>query len=292
MNWDNMKIFLAIANAKGLKKAALRLGIHHTSCARRINSFEKELGVTLFDRLPAGYLLTEAGQELKISAQVIQQEFNGIEQHLLGKDLRIEGDLCLTLPNGFATHLLMPDLHIFMQQYPDINLKINMTYQTKDLASREADVAIRHVDNPPDSLTGKRVAQVYKNAYASQQYLNQHDLIQLPESCCWLGWGDSSKHLSWAMKNKYPKIPVRADMYSDVLQLAAAEIHMGIASLPCFMGDKSEILKRIDNAKPVEPEWIWVLAHKNMYRNARVKVLIDFLAKAFAKHKDTLEGNN
>jgi len=287
-----MKIFLAIANAKGLKKAAIRLGIHHTSCARRINSFEKQLGVTLFDRLPGGYVLTEAGIQLKQSAQVIQQEFNSVEQNLLGKDLRIEGDLCLTLPNGFATHLLMPDLHVFMEQYPDINLKINMTYRTTDLASREADVAIRHVENPPDSLAGKRVARIYKSAYASQQYLDEHDLINAPEHCHWLGWGDSSNHLNWAIKKNYPNIPVRADMYSDVLQLAAAENHMGIASLPCYMGDKSPTLQRLHNAKPVDPEWIWVLAHKNMYRNARVKVLIDFLVHAFDKHKHSLQGSD
>ncbi len=290
MNWDDLKVFLAIAREKGLKKAAHRLGIHHTSCARRIKSLETQLGVTLFDRLPSGYVLTEAGQQLYQSTQIIQQEFNHIERDIQGKDLRIEGDLCLTLPNGFATHLLMPDLEEFMRMYPDINLEVNMTYAVKDLASREADVAIRHVAIPADSLTGKRVGRVYRSAYASAEYLAAHDLLNAPESCHWLGWGDADHHLKWAGKNQYPEVPVRANLYSDVLQLSAIQAHMGIASLPCFMADGVAGIQRIPQVAPVAGDWVWVLAHKNMAKNSRVRALIDFLARAFARHEGKMAG--
>jgi len=146
MNWDDIKVFLAVANTGGLKKAAKSLNVHHSSCSRRINALESDLGIKLFDRLPGGYSLTNGGEELLHSAELIQQGFNSIERDVLGKDLRIEGDLCLTLTNGLATHLLMPDLNEFMNLYPDINLKIIMTYDVRDLASREADVAIRHIN--------------------------------------------------------------------------------------------------------------------------------------------------
>jgi len=290
MNWDDMKVFLAIAKTGGLKKAARALDIHHSSCARRIHSLEDDLGVRLFDRLPGGYALTHGGEALLLSAEQIHREFSTIERDILGKDLRIEGDLCLTLPNGFATHLLMPDIHAFMQQFPKVHLELNMTYTDRDLASREADVAIRHVDNPVDSLTGKRVSRIYRCAYASAEYLCAHDPIKNPESCHWLGWGDAANHLKWAEKKKYPQIPVRGDMYSDVLQLAAIQEHMGIASLPCFIGDNAPGIQRIPKADIVPGEWIWVLAHKDMARNAKVRALIEFLAKAFSVHKNKMEG--
>jgi hypothetical protein len=109
---------------------------------------------------------------------------------VLGKDLRIEGDLCLTLTNGLACHLLMPDLNEFMQRYPDINLKIEMTYGVRD-------------------LTGKRVGRISESAYASKVYLAEHDVLNQPEDCHWLGWGDArtseSKHLKWAGKDQYPR---------------------------------------------------------------------------------------
>jgi len=290
MNWDDVKIFIAIAKTGGLKKAANKLGIHHSSCARRINALENDLAIKLFDRLPSGYTLTHGGDELLRSAQQIEQGFNTIERDILGKDLRIEGDLCLTLSNGFACNLLMPDLNEFMALYPDINLKIVMSYAIRDLASREADVAIRHVDNPPDSLTGKRVARLYNSAYASKKYLASHDLIKQPKDCHWLGWGNSENHLKWTEKANHPDIPVKGNMYSDVLQLAAIKAHMGIASLPCYIGDSDPDIVRIPNAKPVAKETIWVLAHKDMAKNARVRVLIDFLARAFNKHKGILKG--
>ena len=188
MNWNDMKVFLAITSAGSLKKAANQLGMHHTSVARRIKVFEQDLGVKLFDHLPGGYALTPAGESLFQSAQQIHQAFNEIEADLVGKDLRLEGDICLTIPHGFALHLLMPDLQDFMVLYPDVNLKIDMNYHFTDLANREADVAIRLVGNPEDSLAGRRACKMHWAAYASKDYLSSHDPINEPEKCHWLGW--------------------------------------------------------------------------------------------------------
>ena len=290
MNWDDMKVFLAIAQAKGLKKAAYRLGVHHTSCARRIKTLEAGLGTKLFDRLPGGYELTPAGEHLRVSASKIQDEFNAIECDLTGKDARLEGDICVTIPNGFATHLLMPCIADFMTVYPDVNVEINMTYAFRDLARREADVAIRHADDPPESLAGKRVGRVYSSAYASAQYLETHDPLNDPNSCHWLGWGDAANHLQWAEKKKYPDIPIRGNMYSDVLQLSAIKAHMGIASLPCYIGDREIGIKRIAMAEPVPRDWIWVLAHKDMMSNARVRAFMDSISASFGQLNNILEG--
>jgi len=291
MNWDDIKVFLAIANTGGLKKAAKVLGMHHSSCARRIQALELDLAVQLFDRLASGYELTQAGQELLHKSEQIQQNFHAIERDLLGKDLRIAGDLCLTIPNGFACHLLMPDIDAFLRLYPDIKLKINMTYETQNLANRDADVAIRLVDNPADSLTGKRITRVNQSAYASTEYLAKHDLVNAPQTCQWLGWGQASKHLKWSQKAKFPLIPVRTNMYSDVLQLAAVQAHTGIASLPCYLADGVPSIERIPGADVSQGPWLWILAHKDMKNNIRVRTLIEFLAKAFEKHKAKLAGD-
>ena len=290
MNWDDLKIFRTVAKTGSLKKAADKLDLHHTSCARRLKVLETDLGTKLFDRLPSGYKLTEAGQRLSRSADVIYDEFNDIELDLTGKDTRLEGDIRITLPIGFATHLLMPAIHQFMQLYPDVHIDINMTYQVKDLAARDADIAIRHVDNPSYSLAGKRVVQIYRSAYASNQYLESHDPVNNPLDCHWLGWGDAENHLKWPQKKKFPTIPVRGNMYSDVLQLAAIQEHMGIASLPCFIGDVAPGIRRIPMAEAEPNDWIWVLAHRDMMSNARVRTFMNHIALAFEDHRDLLQG--
>jgi len=290
MNWDDLKVFLEIAHAKGLKKAAYKLGMHHTSCARRIKVLEETVGTRLFDRLAKGYVLTDTGRELFHTANRIRDEFNAIECNILGKDSRLEGNICITIPNGFATELLMPDIADFMTQYPGVDVEINMTYAFRDLASREADVAIRHAQNPPESLAGKHVGHVHLSAYASSQYLNTHDPVKEPKSCHWLGWGNDTNHLQWAEKRKFPDIPVRGNMYSDVLQLTAIKSHLGIASLPCFIGDHTPGIERIPTAMPVPGDRIWILAHKDMMTNAKVRTFIDFMANRFKSHKAKLSG--
>lgn len=292
MNWDDMKVFLAITATGGLKKAAQKLGVHHTSVARRIKIFEGDLGVKLFDRLPGGYALTQAGESLQQSAQLIRQEFNTIESNLLGKDLRLEGDICLTVPHGFALHLLMPDLQEFMTCYPGVNLKVDMRYTMSDLANREADVAIRLVNEPADSLAGRCVGEVHWSAYASTAYLKTHDLTNNPEDCHWLGWGKADNHLNWAQKALFPSVPVRSDMYSDVLQLAALQQHAGIASLPCYIGDQAEGIERITSAAPIAKDSVWILSHKDMASNARVRALTDFLYRALMQKQHLLEGRS
>jgi CheY-like chemotaxis protein len=154
--------------------------------------------------MAGSYVLTQAGEEILNSATKIQDEFNAIEFELTGKDSKLEGDICITIPNGFATHLLMPDIAEFSDLYPGVNLEINMTYDFRNLASREAGVAIRHADNPPESLVGKQIGRVYFSAYASESYLETHDPIGAPQSCHWMGWGAAKNHLKWAEK-KIPK---------------------------------------------------------------------------------------
>lgn len=290
MSWDDLKVFLAIAEEGGLKKAARRLTIHHSSCARRILALEDALKVKLFERRPAGYVLTASGESLYRSSEKIRAEIFNIERKILGTDELLDGQLCLTLPNGFATQLLMPDLEQFMKTYPNIELEINMSYTMRDLSNREADVAIRHVNNPPDSLIGKRVSRIYQCAYASRQYLKRYDPYSSPGECAWLGWGAKERHLKWPLKKHFPEIPVKGNLYSDVLQLEAVRAHAGIATLPCYMADGVRGIERLPGLEPLPGDWVWVLAHKDMATNAKVRILIEHLAEAFAKYDKKMKG--
>lgn len=289
-NWDDIRIFLAIQDCGGLKKAARQLGMHTTSCARRLKSLETALGSRLFDRGTGGYRLTQSGTRFLTSARRMQEALHDAEAAVLGQDARLEGPIRLTLPNGFASHLLMPDLVRFMETYPAVHLSLNMSYTFRDLAAREADVAIRHVTEPEESLFGRRVGRVYRAAYASKRYLDAHNPWEDPAACCWLGWGDARHHLSWPGKAQFPDIPVRGDLYSDVLQLAAVQAGAGIASLPCFLADPAPDLVRIAPDTPNPGDWVWILAHKNMAESARVRTLVDFLATSFHSHRHRLRG--
>ena len=96
--------------------------------------------------------------------------------------------------------------------------------------------------------------------------------------------------VNWPQKDQFPDIPVKGNLYSDVLQLAAIQKNAGIASLPCFIGDNTQGVQRVTEADTVPGEWIWILSHKDMATNARVRVLIDFLFQALKNKAKIIEG--
>jgi len=150
MNWDDLKITLAVAEKESILKAAKFLDVHHTTVSRRIKAFEEQLGVRIFDRLPQGYKLTEAGEKVVRSSTHIEEEVNNLERHIQGKDTRLEGDIILSLPAIIALYFAMPLIAEFMNLYPGISIKTRISDNIADLDRREADVAFRITQKPAE----------------------------------------------------------------------------------------------------------------------------------------------
>ncbi len=303
MNWDNVKIFLALVREGSVRAAGAKLDISHATVARRINGFEAKLGVRLFDRLPNGLAMTVAGEELLQSALKVEEEMNAIERRISGQDTRLQGNIRVTMPDVMATHLIMPDLVEFTRQYPDIDLEIIVSYAFFDLSQRQADVAIRFVRHdklPPEYLVGHRLVTYAKAIYASQQYLQEFDLNSNSSKARWIGWGDldlrgvNSKILrcpDWVKQTDYAYLPVYNSLDSVLLQLEAVKQGMGMAMLPCFLGDKESSLVRLPPGI-AEPAYdIWLLTHPDLRDTARLRIFRQFISQAVKKYQDLLEGN-
>src|SRR6266851_2419604 len=127
IDWDDVRYFLAVARGGSVRAAAERLGVNHSTVLRRIAQLEKHLGAQMFEKLPSGYRLTAAGEEV------------------LGRDQSVRGLLRVTLAPPLATHLLMPDFAEFARLHPDIEIEIQSSGELANLTNREADVAIRVV---------------------------------------------------------------------------------------------------------------------------------------------------
>ena len=290
MDWDNLRIFLALAREKSVRAAATMLGVSHSTVSRRIDGFEHDLGVRLFERLPEGYVLTPFGEDMMQTARRLEDAVNGLERRVLGQDARLRGDLRVTMPDLLAAKLLMPDLVAFGERYPDINMEVAISYTPFDLGRREADVAIRITREPPETLVGRKVITYARATYASVDYLARHDPEHAPESVTWIGWDDRSRHPRWVRESSFPNAAVRGRLNNAMVQLAAAKAGMGLAMLPCFMGDTETDLRRVPPGHP-EPAWdIWILTHEDLRATARVRAFMDFMAEAFLSHRDLLEG--
>ncbi len=113
IDWDDVRYFLAVARGGSVRAAAERLGVNHATVLRRVAQLEERLGARLFDRLPSGYRMTGAGEEVLGLAEQMEASSNQLEARVLGRDQGVRGSLRVTMAPTIATHLLMPDFAEF-----------------------------------------------------------------------------------------------------------------------------------------------------------------------------------
>lgn len=289
MNWNDIKIFLALVRHGSVRAAATKLDISHSTVARRIESFEKRVGVRLFDRISTGYAITPAGEDVLAIAERIENELDGLERRVLGRDQRLAGDIRLTTADFLATHLLMPYLAKFTGLYPDINLEVVATYEALDMSKREADVALRFTKKPPENLVGRHLATLSTAAYASVEYLRTHEL-GAGSTASWIGYSGQSHHPKWVRESDYPHLPTRGCFESLLLQLEATKAGMGIGMLPCLIGDSEPTLRRVPPGLPRPAYELWLLTHRDVRTTVRLRVFAEFLSGAIFRERAKLEG--
>src|SRR3979411_3263755 len=143
IDWDDVRYFLAVARGGSVRAAAGRLGVNHATVLRRIAQLEERLGARMFEKLPSGYRLTAAGEEVLEVANQMEASSHQLETRVFGRDQSVRGLLRVTLAPTLATHLLMPDFADFARLHPDIEMEILSFGELANLNNREAADAIR-----------------------------------------------------------------------------------------------------------------------------------------------------
>ena len=136
IDWDDIPYFLAVARGGSVRAAAKSLGVNHATVLRRIAQLEERLGALMFEKLPAGYRLTAAGEEVLELAKQMEASSLKLETRVLGRDQSVRGLLRVTLAPPLATHLLMPDLADFARLHPDIEMEILSSGELANLPTR------------------------------------------------------------------------------------------------------------------------------------------------------------
>lgn len=290
MQWDDLRVILAIARAGSLAGASRNLGVNHSTVFRRLNTFEENLGVRLFDRLPSGYALTVAGEEMRASAEMVEREIDRLDRQITGQDLRLHGSLVVTTTDTLATGVLGPHIAGFKKAYPDIDLELVLDNQNVSLSKRQADVAVRPTLTPPETLVGRNICDITFAPYATETMTlsPSRDLALMP----WISVDDSLGHLAsdkW-FRRSLPDALVVMRCNSLLGVMMAAESEIGAAILPCFMGDKSTLLKRVGAPIKDAGSKLWLLTHADLRHTARVRAFLDYMADALRGNIDLLEG--
>jgi molybdate transport repressor ModE-like protein len=287
MNWDDLRLFLAVARSGSISGAAKQLGVQHSTISRRMRQFELKLGARLIERKKGGYELTQAGEHVKEAANNIEREILGVDGALIGKDTHLIGPLRVTAINNMASSILMPMFADFCNQHPLVKLHIVVSNLDASLAQRDADVAIRLTNSPPDTLIGKRIVTVASTIYGSRPYIEK--LQQENSEPKWIGVDCCGFHKTWT-KQACGEQPHNFISDDTLLTLAAIKEDLGVSILPCFMGDADPALERYCEPDPAYNLGLWILLHPDLKRTARVLTFRDHMTSAINEKKDLFEG--
>jgi len=288
----DLQLVRAIGEAGTLLGGARKLGIDHSTAFRRLNALEAQLGVRLFIRARDGYAPTAAGEAMIDVAAQVDADIVALERRLAGADLRPSGTVPVTITDT-SIGLLTPVFAAFREAEPDIDLEVAIANQFFVLSKREADVAIRPSVDVPENLVARRIATVATAVYASRRHAASSAGREL-EACDWLAPDDSLRHLlsaEWIGRRILPERVVYRASSLVALQAAARE-GLGVAALPCFIGDVDPELSRISDPFDEMAVTLWVLIHPDLRRTARVRAFVEFVAARLEQLRPLIEGRS
>jgi len=287
MQWDDFRIFLAVAREGSISGGAKRLDVQHSTVSRRIRSLEERLGTRLIDRKRSGYQLTVAGEELKMSAGKMEMEVLELEGAIGDHEGRVSGELRVSAINNMASTVLMPMFAGFSDEYPDIELRIQVSNKYVSLAERHADVVIRLTNTPLDTLIGTRLTTVASTVYGERDYLKS--LQTSGSKPKWLGVECCDFHRSWTSV-ACPDHNHNFIVDDTLLTLSALRQGLGLAYLPCFMGDSDAALKRFCPPEAHHELGLWLLYHPDLRRTKRVRIFREYMIAHVGNCSDLFEG--
>ena len=291
IDWDDVRYFLAVARGGSVRAAAERLGVNHTTVLRRIAQLEERLGVHMFEKLPSGYRLTAAGEEVLELANQMEASSHLLETRVFGRDQSARGLLRVTLPPFLATHLLMPDLADFARLHPDIEMEILSSGEVANLTNREADVAIRIVADRktlPLNLHGMKGPELFSGVYMSRHRLAAWR-AGAPDPIRWIvisihGIPD------WAREGEVRTTGVPFRITDGEAQIVAVRQGLGMTTLPCFVGDADPLLARVPGTDLHMYGALWILTQGETRKTKRVRLFTEFVSRRLAAHAPLLAG--
>ena len=283
-NWDDIKYFLQVAKSGNVTSASTVLGVNHSTVSRRIKALEKQYGTRLFERVPSGYELTDAGSAIIEMAEMMENTSQQISRQLFSRDSRLKGVINLTMPHDLLDHCLMSEVSEFQLTYPEITLNLEVARGVKNLAAREADVAVRLSPAPPDYLIGTEITKLQHGIYVHHSFVNQGKIKLIV-------WQNEQEKPEWAQKH-FPnsEIVLRVDDCHSML--TAVKMGIGIARLPCFLPDTiaDPCVRRLELELPPSSWGVWVLSHIDLRNTLRVKRCRDFLRDALVEKQAYFQG--
>lgn len=287
MDWNDVRVFLAVAREGSMRAAGRALGLSQPTVARRLAAFEAAFGgPTLFDRLPEGLHLNAAGEHLVPAAESIEDAVLTLERRRAAASPGLTGTVRVSTGEcaaGFLARCLSGSTTTPLPSGITLEL-VDELRQTANLVRRQAELALRH--EPPEggdfyiSKAGTFACAVYRRRDADARG--------------WITYTDEQAHYAPArwVQRQVEEIgqPVVLRASSMLMHLEAIRAGSGRGVLPCYVGDGHPLLERVTPPIPEIAAEYWIIVHRDLRRSACVRAVIDWMKALFAEKRDVLAG--
>lgn len=288
--WDDIRLFMAVAAQGSVRAAGLEMGVNASTVSRRLKSLEESLGTKLFERLPTGLRLTEAGEEASSFGRHLEDELRELQIRLVSREQALKGLLRITCAE-VVSDLVARHVGEFLEAHPLIQVELKISDAMVSVEKHEVDIAVRVADSPAGELVGKRVGRSAVGLFASKAYLKRRpwkpDAMDRNVFIEWPAGLEHKPAFQWLNQHfAGRRFTSRANSAGAVLSCVRAG--MGIAPLAVSQTIRDPDLVQLESFPESCSTNVWLLTHRDIREAARVRAALDHLSAALLRDAEDL----
>jgi DNA-binding transcriptional LysR family regulator len=291
MNWDDVRIFLAVARTGQILAASKRLALNHATLSRRLTALEEALKTRLFVRRTNGCELTAEGDVFLASAERMETEMLAAQANLGRTDTAIAGTVRIGAPDGFGVSFLAPRMGRLIERYPELKIQLVPVPRSFSLSQREADIAVTLERPEQGRLVSSKLTDYTLGLYAARGYVNLNGLPENAEALKNhrrigyvedLIFSPSLNFTGEVMRNWNAGFEIS----SAIGQTEAVRSGAGIGILHNYVARQYPDLVRVMPETAILRSY-WTIFHESARDLARVRIVADFLHEAVREERGT-----
>lgn len=281
--WNDLKIFLAVAEAGSLSAAALTLRRSQPTLGRSIDALEARLGVVLFRRGTKGMRLTESGEALLEEARVMREAATRLSLRAAGQAETLSGTVRITAAQIVATYHLPQIIAPLLAEEPGLEIEIVADDSISDLSQREADIAIRMTRPNQQGLIVRKVTELAIGLYASHDYLERHGEPEVTtfEHHMMPDFDRNPLIRNYLQEAKLrPRLRCRTD--DQIVHWRLVLAGGGIGAQHRAIGDAEPGVRRVLPEVKIPSLPVWLACHEELRSRALIRRVFDYLGQKLA----------
>ena len=286
LNCNLVRSFLTVSRNGSLSAAARELGVSQPTLSRDIQALETATELNLFKRTTQGLQLTEAGQRLVDAATRMNAAADLFSRQASGMSVELQGTVRISANEIVGIYLLPAAIAAFREQHPGVQIEIVITNQASSLSKRQADVALRMFQPSQPDLVARRLPDMELGFYAHRDYLQKYGKPETMEEFqqhTIIGFDENMEYIESAAQLGFQFTRENFALRTDhmLMQINLARAGAGIIGTHVVLAQHWNELQRILQWVELPPLEFWLVCHRDVQYNSRIRSVMQFLAKWF-----------